>query len=400
MKKLIQINTVCDTSTGKIMGEIQREAINQGFDTLSFVGRRQVFQDLPCEKFGDPISFWIHVIITTIFDRQGYGSYFNTRKLIRQLRREKPDIIHLHNLHGYYLNLPLFFCYLKNEFQGKLFWTFHDCWPFTGHCPYFTIKDCQKWKEECHHCPNRKNYPVSFFMDSSKSNFHDKKRMFENIPSLIIITPSQWLKDLVKQSFLRDYPVKVIPNGIDVQTFAFSKKTEIENKFHIPENKKIILGVAGIWERRKGMEDFLQLADFLSEEYCIVLVGVSKPQKAKLPENIIGIIKTENKEELAAIYSRADIFLNPSREETFSLVTAEAFACGTPVIVLDTSAVKELVTPDNGIVLKCHEVQDYLRAIKEIERMGLSRKQVAQTAKKYDNHLAAARVIEEYREVL
>ena len=378
------------------MGDIQREAIKQGYSTLSFVGRRKVYRDIPCEKIGNPISFWIHVMITTVFDRQGYGSYFCTRKLIKRLRQEKPDVIHLHNLHGYYLNLPLLFDYLKNEFQGKLFWTFHDCWPFTGHCPYFTIAECDKWKTECGHCPNKRKYPISLFLDGSTKNFYDKQAMFTGLNNLTIITPSEWLKQLVMQSFMREYPVKVVPNGIDLRTFSYCRRKEVEKKYHIPDNKKIILGVAAIWEERKGLNDFLMLASCIDEEYSIVLVGVTESQKKRMPHNIITIGRTENREELVAIYSRADVFVNPSREETFSMVTLESFACGTPVVVLDTSAVKDLVTEDNGIVLQGQDMADYISAIAELENRKLTREQVAKTAGRYDNQLVNLEIVEQY----
>lgn len=397
-KKLVQINTVCNTSTGKIMGDIQREAMKQGYDTISFIGRRKPFADIPCERFGNPISFWIHVAITTAFDRQGYGSYFTTKKLIRRLREEKPDIIHLHNLHGYYLYLPLLFRYLKEEFQGQLFWTFHDCWPFTGHCAYFTAAGCNKWKNECNHCPNKMVYPISLIMDSSKRNFGDKQELFRGLKNLTIITPSQWLKELVEKSFLGEYLVKVVNNGIDLQRFSYRKPTRVLlDKYAILKNKKILLGVANIWDKRKGLDDFLDLAKVLTKEYKIVLVGLSKRQINSLPHNIVGIQRTEDVEELAMLYSAAHIFINPSLEETFSLVTVEAMACGTPVIVLDTSAVKELVCENNGLVLRKHGTKDYLEAIQKLEKETLSRETVSSTVKKYDVRKFASNIVQLYK---
>lgn len=396
-KRLVQINTVCNASTGRIMGDIQREAIKQGYDAISFVGRRKPFEDIPCEKFGNPISFWIHVLITTVFDRQGFGSYFTTRKLIKRLREEKPDIIHLHNLHGYYLNLPVLFRYLKEEFEGKLFWTFHDCWPFTGHCAYFTAVDCDKWKRECSKCPNKRVYPISFLVDSSTKNYRDKKKMFENLKNLTIITPSQWGADLVKQSFLKQYPVQTVKNGVDLQTFSYTEITkEVACKYKFPCGKKILLGVASIWDKRKGLDDFFNLAKVLPREYLIVLVGLTKRQIKKMPVNIIGVPRTENVEELVQIYSAAHIFINPSLEETFSLVTVEALACGTPVIVLDTSAVKELVCSNNGVVLSKHGNEEYVQAIKKIEEKNFSREQISITVQKYDNDLFVKKVLKLY----
>lgn len=395
-KKLVQVNTVCNTSTGRIMGAIQREAVKRGYEAVSYVGRRKPFEDMACIKFGNPVSFWLHVALTTVFDRQGFGSFLPTGKLVRELRKEKPDIIHLHNLHGYYLNLPLLFRYLTEEFEGEVFWTFHDCWPFTGHCPYFTMADCNKWKTGCSHCPNKKKYPVSLLADRSRKNYEDKKRMFSGLPDLNIVVPSKWMKGLVEESFFKGKKVNVVPNGIDLSIFSYKKDNEVLQKYRIPDDKKMLLGVAVIWDERKGLKDFLKLAERLPDEYHIVLVGLSREQIKRLPHNITGIMRTDSQRELAALYSRADIFINPSLEESFSLVTVEAFACGTPVIALDTSAVKELVNERNGIVLKSHETEDYLQAIKALEEKALSRSTVADCAKKYDNHVVMAQMVDLY----
>ncbi len=396
-KKLVQINTVCNTSTGKLMGDIQRKANEVGYETLSIVGRRKVFQDIRCEKIGNSISFWIHVAINTVFDRQGYGSYFVTKKIVRRLREENPDIIHLHNLHGYYINLPLLFNYLSKEFKGEIYWTFHDCWPITGHCAHFSASECFKWKSGCSKCPNKMVYPISLLMDLSSRNYQDKKEMFCSLKSLTILTPSEWMAGWINSSFLRQYPIVVVNNGIDLKTFFYRKPAdEIFDKYKISRQKKVILGVSSVWNERKGLNDFLALAEALSAEYQILLVGLSKKQLRKMPANIVGIPRTENVEELTMIYSLSHILINPSLEESFSLVTAEAIACGTPVIVLDTSAVKELVCEDNGIVLSRHEVIDYMEAIKKVEEKQLSRETVMQTAQKYDVEVFAEKVIQLY----
>lgn len=380
------------------MGNIQREAIKQGYDAISFVGRRKVFEDIACEKYGNPVSFWTHVALNTVFDRHGYGSWYHTKKLVRRLKEIEPDIIHFHNLHGYYLNLPVLFRYLNEEFTGELFWTFHDCWPFTGHCPYYVMADCDKWVRGCHHCPNKKEYPISFFFDASRKNYEDKKRMFGHLKRLTVVVPSVWMAEQVRQSFFKEYPVKVIPNGIDLKIFSYVQDNEIYEKYGISQDKKILLGVANIWDRRKGLDDFMELAKRIPDAYRIVLVGLSGRQIKKLPKNVVGIERTENQKELAAIYSVAEVFINPSLEESFSLVTVEAFACGTPVVVLDTSAVAELVTPDNGVVLHEHGSADYLGAIARIEEMQMDRNAVAQTARKYDVDKINAEIVALYKE--
>ena len=237
---------------------------------------------------------------------------------------------------------------------------------------------------------------MSFLADRSRKNYEDKKRMFSGLPDLNIVVPSKWMKGLVEESFFKGKKVNVVPNGIDLSIFSYKKDNEVLQKYRVPDDKKILLGVAVIWDERKGLKDFLKLAERLPDEYHIVLVGLSREQVKRLPHNITGIMRTDSQRELAALYSRADIFINPSLEESFSLVTVEAFACGTPVIALDTSAVKELVNERNGIVLKSHETEDYLQAIKALKEKALSRSTVADCAKKYDNHIVMAQMVDLY----
>ena len=363
--KLVQINTVCNGSTGKIMGDIQRTANQEGFETISFYGRRKGYKDLKCEKIGGFFSFWYHVFLTTVFDMHGHGSYFKTKKLVKRIKQENPDIIHLHNIHGYYINYKVLFDYLKNEYQGKIFWTLHDCLPFTGHCAYFTLANCDRWKTECHDCPNKKSYPTSLFRDRSYKNYIEKKELFTGLKNLTIITPSDWLNKLVKKSFLKNYDVITINNGIDLDIFKENKDIEVLKKYIIP-NRKIILGVASIWEKRKGLNDIIELSKELNEEYIIVLVGLSKLQITKLKKykNIIGIERTDNQQELVKLYSYAYALINPTYEDNYPTVNLEAIACGTPVITYDTGGCKEQITRTTGIISK---TGDLFNSIKKLE---------------------------------
>ncbi len=394
--KLIQINTVCNGSIGKIMGDIGRKANSEGFETLIIYARRKGFQDLKCIKVGGFFSFWFHVFITTIFDLNGHGSYFKTKKIVRILKEENPDIIQLHNIHGYYLNYKVLFTYLKNEFNGKLFWTFHDCYSFTGHCPHFVAVNCNRWKEQCFNCPNKKKYPVSLFYDRSKKNYMEKKKLFASIPNLTIITPSDWLKNLVKQSYFSKYPIITILNWIDYKIFKPREDKKVLSKYNILNNKKIILGVANIWDERKGLRVFKELAEKISDEYRIVLVGLNKIQLKKLKPKMIGIKRTENQEELAVIYTKACIFINPSKEETFSLTTLEAIACETPAIVLGTSAVKELINAENGEVLKEETLENYLKAIQKLENKKIERTKMKKYFEKYDKEMQVSKYLQIY----
>ena len=409
-KSLVEINTVVNNSTGRIMHDIQREADISGMETLSIVGRRHVYTDVPCVKFGNALSFWIHVIWTTLTDRHGLEpilSVIYTGKMVRRIREANPGIIHLHNIHGYYLHYPTLMKYLAYEYKGKIIWTFHDLWPITGHCAYYSAVNCDKWMTGCNHCPNKKRYPVSLGLDGSRKNYETKKELFTLLSNLTITVPSEWMASQVKQSFMGKYPVEVIHNGIDTAVFDYNRlavdldteSSRCVGKTEWPD-KKILLSVASIWDERKGLKDLVALSDKLSDDYVMVIVGLSKHQISRLPKGVIGITRTENIDELVSLYSRANIFINPSLEESFSLVTVEALSCGCPCIVLDTSAVAELVNDDNGVVLHSHKPEDYLDAIKSIENRGYSRESVRATALKYDNKYMLEGYMRLYGEVL
>ena len=410
MKSLVEINTVVNNSTGRIMHDIQREADISGMETLSIVGRRHVYADVPCVKYGNAVSFWTHVIWTTLTDRHGLEpvlSVIYTRKMVRRIREANPDIIHLHNIHGYYLHYPTLMKYLAYEYKGKIIWTFHDLWPITGHCAYYSAVNCDKWMTGCNHCPNKKRYPVSLGLDASRKNYETKKELFTLLSNLTITVPSEWMASQVKKSFMGKYPVEVIHNGIDTVVFDYNRliaDSDIESNISADEtawsDKKILLSVASIWDERKGLKDLVALSDKLSDDYVMVIVGLSKHQISRLPKGVIGITRTENIDELVSLYSRANIFINPSLEESFSLVTVESLSCGCPCIVLDTSAVAELVNDDNGVVLHSHKPEDYLDAIRRIDDRGYSRDSVRATALKYDNKYMLDGYMRLYGEVL
>ena len=297
--------------------------------------------------------------------------------------------------------------YLAYEYKGKIIWTFHDLWPITGHCAYYSAVNCDKWMTGCNHCPNKKRYPVSLGLDGSRKNYEIKRKLFTSLSNLTITVPSEWMASQVRQSFMGKYPVEVIHNGIDTVVFDHNRliaDLDIESNKCADEtawsDKKILLSVASIWDERKGLKDLVALSDKLSDDYVMVIVGLSKHQISRLPKGVIGITRTENIDELVSLYSRANIFINPSLEESFSLVTVEALSCGCPCIVLDTSAVAELVNDDNGVVLHSHKPEAYLDAIKSIENRGYSRESVRATALKYDNKYMLEGYMRLYGEVL
>lgn len=370
--KVVSINTVCNGSTGKIVGSISSSLIESGEEAFCIYGRRKGYANIPCKKIGGFFSFWYHVFLTTVFDLHGHGSYFKTKKIVRELKKLNPDIIHLHNIHGYYINYKVLFNYLKNEYQGRVFWTLHDCLPVTGHCAYFSNVSCEKWKTECHDCPNKKMYPTSLLFDRSRKNYQEKKNLFNGVKDLTIITPSVWLQNIVLSSYLKKYPVKTINNGIDLNIFYPRLTDSIFDKYNIPKDKKVLLGVASIWEKRKGLDDFLMLSKLVNDNYVIVLVGLNNKQISKLKQykNIIGIRKTENQDDLASLYSVSFALINPTYEDNYPTVNIEALASGTRVIAYDTGGcVEQAINPNMYIVKKTTKNNNVKNIIKLLETM-------------------------------
>lgn len=346
--KIVSINSLPNGSTGKIMNEIADMAEKNGFDTYCFWGSWYSEIKEKAEKrscFGSSIENKISGAFSILTGLQNFGSIIGTISLINKINKIDPDIIHLHNLHLWTINIPLLFKYIKKH-NIKTVWTLHDCWAFTGHCPHFDMIGCDKWKTGCYGCPQYKEYPKSLF-DNSKYMYRLKKKWFTDIKDMTIVTPSEWLAGLVKESYLKDYPVKVINNGIDLNVF---KPTESDfRKKYALENKYIVLGVAFGWGRRKGLDVFVELARRLDKEkYKVVLVGTDDNVDKLLPENIISIHRTQNQTELAKIYSAADVFANPTREENYPTVNMESVACGTPVVTFNTGGSPEMLDETCG----------------------------------------------------
>jgi glycosyltransferase involved in cell wall biosynthesis len=339
--RVLQINTVCGRgSTGRIVLDIHKTLLQMGYESYVAYGRPPAIDCLGAIKIGSKFDLYSHVLLTRFFDLHGFGSKRATKIFLKKIDEMDPDIIHLHNIHGYYMNIELLFDYLKQK-NIPVVWTLHDCWAFTGHCTYFDYIGCERWKTGCHKCPQKKRYPASYFLDNSRKNYETKKRLFTGLKKMVIVTPSRWLANLVKESFLKEYPVEVIPNGIDTNVFKptpsdFRKKYGLEGKF-------IILGVANVWEERKGLNYFLELSRMLRDDEVIVLVGLNKKQIKTLPNSIVGIPKTNSPVELAKIYSAADIFVNPTLEENYPTVNLEAQACGSYVITFDSGGCRETI---------------------------------------------------------
>lgn len=357
--KIVQINATCGVgSTGKICVGISELLTSEGIE--NYILYSTVTNGYPHGISCSNKSYIrFQALKSKLFGNYGFNSKMATKKILTELDHIKPDIVHLHNLHGHDCDLESLFSYFRIN-KTKLIWTFHDCWAFTGYCPHFTMMRCDKWKTECSNCAQRREY--SFFFDRSREMFNKKKRLFEGL-DLTIVTPSKWLADIVKQSFLKDYPVKVINNGIDLAVF---KPTESDfRKKHCLKKQKIVLGVAFDWGVRKGLDVFIELAQRLPAEYKIVLVGVDKKTEKKIPENVLCIYRTQNQKELAEIYSAADVFVNPTREENYPTVNMESLACGTPVVTFHTGGSPEILDGTCGSVVSCEDVDALFCSIVE-----------------------------------
>ena len=347
--KYLFINVTADWgSTGRIAAEQCRELMAQGHTCFLAYGRECGCTDVPTVRIGSAMSAKGHALRARVLDDSGFGSRAATARFLRWVRQYDPDVIWLHNVHGYYIHIGLLFRYLKS--CGKeLHWTLHDCWAFTGHCAYFENAGCDRWKTGCHDCPQKGGYPKSMLLDNSRGNYRRKKELFTGIPSLQLRVPSRWLERRVKASFLAEYPVEVVYNRVNREVFR-----PVESDFrkaHGLEGKTMLLGVASVWEERKGLKDFVALSSLLPPSFRIVLVGLTPDQMKGLPENILCFPKLNPVERLVEVYSAADVFLNPSTEETFGMTTLEAVCCGTPAVVYRDTACQEIAEEFGGLAV-------------------------------------------------
>lgn len=368
--KVFQINTVCGSgSTGRIAVNLAKMLEKHGDESIIAYARGQAPKEVMTWKIGNMWSIYFHGIMTRITDHHGLYSKKATRKLIAKMKDYNPDIIHLHNIHGYYLNYEILFEFLK-EYQRPVVWTLHDCWSYTGHCSHYTYAKCDRWKHACYGCPQKRDYPGSLLFDNSKKNFEKKKECFTSLKYLQLVTPSVWLKEQVEQSFFGNHgniKCEVIPNGIETNIFV-KKEVSLRDKWKL-QDKKIILGVANVWTKQKGFDDFLRLAEQLDDSYQLVMIGVSEKQKQlilKQYKNILPLEKTKNIEELVVWYSVADIYFNSSIEETMGMTTGEAICCGTPVVVYDSTAIPESIGKNCGIIVPAKDISRVKGAIEEI----------------------------------
>ena len=400
--KIFQFNVASNFgSTGRIAENIGILAQQQGWDCYIVHGPR----------YANPTSLnkictethWgekLHGLRSLCLDEHGLGSKHATLRLIDEMGKISPDVVHLHNIHGYYLNYPILFDYLSTS-QVPVVWTLHDCWCMTGHCVYFDSIHCDKWKTHCMNCPQLRTYPKSLFRDNSYNNFELKKKYFLKIRQQLHLVPvSDWLAGLVKQSFLKECSISRIYNGIDLTTFVPVQCTSFP---WLDKTRFWILGVASPWSKRKGYDDFIQLRKLLDGDFGLVMVGLTKKQIRQLPEGIVGIERTNNISQLVELYSAVDVFFNPTWEDNFPTTNLEALACGTPVITYRTGGSPEAISEDTGFVVEQGDFSGVLFAIETIRSNGkifYQSKCRERAVTHYDKNISYQEYIDLYDQIL
>lgn len=399
---ILQINFYDIFSTGNIMLNIARVSRERGH--LAYTASKKTKMSLDRRR-NDPFHYYIgsrlentfHRYFSWYTDLQDVCSCFSTLRLIRHIEKVKPDLIHLHDVVGWYLNIDVLFQYLK-KLNIPLVWTFHDCWAFTGRCIYFDYVGCQRWKAGCGHCPQKSYMPGTRTpWDLSGWNWRRKCRLFTSLDKLTIVTPSRWLKNLTQESFFAGKEIRVIHNGIDLSVFKPMTDGLLYRRFQ-ESGKKIVLGVAGTWSARKGLDTLVQLAKELPKDYQMVVVGTEE----NLGKNITSIARTHNPSELAELYSVASVFVNPTLEDNFPTVNLEALACGTPVVTYRTGGSPESVSDKTGVVVEKGDYEALKKAVMDVGEKGKEafKTSCVEASQKYDMNARFNDYVDLYEELL
>ena len=365
--KILQINTFyLYGSTGRIVYDLAQVQERSCMESYVVYGTNTSANDFYSKaqniyRLQGPFRRKLNILRTRLFEHHGFYNEEETRRLIDISNKVRPDIIHLHNIHNHYVHVGMLFDYIKKH-NIPVVWTLHDCWPFTGHCAYFDYANCDKWKTMCHACPSIHDYPPTWFFDKSSRNYKDKRTTFSGVNNLMLVTPSKWLADLTRDSFLNKYPVRVINNGVDTQKFK-PLRVNIKNRLGI-EGKKMLLAMATTFDRRKGTLYLKQLPGMLNYDEVLVLVGLGKEQLGQFDmPRCIGVGRTTSVEELAAYYATADVFVNPTLEDNFPTTNIEALACGTPVVTFNTGGSIESVLDGESVVCENETIYTSVGAV-------------------------------------
>lgn len=402
MSKLLQINVTSNWgSTGRIAEECNKAAQSKGWETFVAYGRYSNPSTSETYRIDNKWEVYEHYIENRLFDNEGLASRFATNRLVKKIREIEPDIVHLHNIHDHYLNFRILFEFL-NQAKIKVVYTFHDFWAITGGCTHFVGSDCSRWQTGCSDCPQKHS-----LIDRSRRNYEIKRKYIGGCKNLIVTTVSEWVGSHVRQSFLKDKDIRVIPNGVDTKVFQPSDASTLLKSLNISDrlkNKFIIMGVSSQWKSgSKGLEDYKAMSKILGPDEMIVLVGVPDEIISELPKNIIGIKHTNSQQELAALYSRANVVTSLSSAETFGLTIVEGYACGTPAVVYNNTAPPTIITPETGFVARNHDYKDAYTKILQIKEKGKSHYFTAcikLAHEKYDKAKCFEQYLELYNDLL
>ncbi len=370
MMKVLHINAVYQHgSTGRFIYELKNSLQPYGVETIIATTRTEEKDNV--YVVGNSLDWKLHGLFSRLFGTQGYFSYFSTKKLLRKIDQESPQVIHLHNLHANYIHFPKLMKYVAKK-KIPLVLTLHDCWFFTGKCCHYTVDGCDKWQTNCHHCVSLKKYNQSWFFDRTPKMHRDKKKLFGNVSELYVIGVSQWLTNEARKAPVFENAKKIdcIYNWVDTEIFSPKDASALKKELHL-EDKKVILSVASIWSAPKGLGKLRELSEHLRDGEQLVVVGrMSEEDRNKFSKKVLCLPPTNSTEELAVLYSMADVLFQPSLEETFGLVVAEAMSCGTPAVCFRSTANPELVNEMTGAVAEDFDVESALNAIRNVLQKG------------------------------
>ena len=363
--KIALINSVSSYgSTGRICDAIASMAIARGYEAKVFYGLGKSNNNNAI-KISNGVDYIVHNVLSRLFDAEGLFSSIGTLIMIRELKEYQPDIIHIHNLHGHYINFKLLFKFIGARTNSRVIMTLHDCWSFTGHCAHFDIVRCEKWHDGCYKCPHREVYPKSY-LSRSERNYNLKKELIANLGARLYLVPvSNWMSSFLSKSMYTDIKYSVIHNGIDLTVFKYSENSDVLTRYKI--KGKYILGIANPWSSYKGLDDMVKLRSFLDESISMVLVGLSQEQIDIMTKGVVGLRPTNNLEELVALYSSALVLVNTTYCDNYPTVNLESIACGTPVITYKTGGSPESITSQTGAVVRQGDVQGLVDAIDRMD---------------------------------
>lgn len=412
--RVLQINTFyLFGSTGRIVRDLKVLSEQNGIESFAAFGPEIDNGDKGILRLQSIARRKVNILRTRLFDYHGFYNEKETEKLIWWMNEINPDVIHLHNLHNHYVHVGMLFDYIKTQ-NLPVVWTLHDCWPFTGHCAHYEYLNCEKWKEKCFDCPSLKDYPPTWLFDRTQRNFESKKSAFSGVKQMTLVTPSKWLAELTRESFLNIYPVEVLNNGVDIKVFS-PQDNEVKIRLGVV-GKKMLLAMGTSFTRMKGTDYLLQLPQYLHDDEVLVIVGLGEGQIKQFSHpKCIGLGRSLCIKELSEYYSSADVFINPTLQDNFPTTNLEALACGTPVVTFNTGGSVESVLDgediisDNGItyssvgaVVPKSDLPSMLRAVREIMAKGKAAYSTAcrkKAEERYDKNKQYMKYIELYNKV-